>query len=92
MKVLVLMVSLILVYLQYTLWFGPSGHFAQERLRAQLAQYEAKVEVLEQGNLMLTAEVRALKRGNSALEARAREDLGLIKSDEVFYLTPEGQR
>jgi cell division protein FtsB len=33
----------------------------------------------------LRAEVRDLKQGQSAVEERARSELGLVKQDEVFY-------
>ncbi len=89
MKWLVATALLILLWLQYGLWFGQSGHFAQERMRAQLHQQEQRVEVLKQRNRILTAEVLALKQDRSVLEARARRDLGMVKRGEVFYLVPQ---
>ena len=72
--------------LQYTLWFGQSGHFAQERLRKQLAAQRERVSVIEERNRLLTAEVLALKQDHSSLEGLARRDLGMIRKGEVFYL------
>ena len=89
MKWLAIVAALVLLWLQYGLWFGQSGHFAQERMRAQLHQQQQRVAVLEQRNRILTAEVLALKQDRSALEARARRDLGMVKRGEVFYLVPE---
>lgn len=78
----------LLLVLQYTVWFGQSGFFAQKRLQAQLLEQKQRVSVIEERNFMLTAEVIALKTDERALEARAREDLGLIREGEVFYLVP----
>ena len=80
---------LVLLWLQYGLWFGPSGHFAQQRMQDQLDQQQQKVVLLRERNKILMAEVVALKEDHSVLEARARRDLGLVKPGEVFYLIPE---
>ena len=89
MKILVGICVVVLIWLQYGLWFGQSGHFALQRLQAQLDQQEQRVTVLRQRNLILTAEVVALKGDRSVLEARARRDLGMVKTGEVFYLIPD---
>jgi cell division protein FtsB len=88
MKKLVAISLLILFWLQYGLWFGQSGHFAQQRMSAQLLQSEQRVAVLRQRNSILTGEVVALKSDRSVFEARARRDLGMVKHGEVFYLIP----
>ena len=90
MKAVTIIAGLILIWLQYALWFGQSGHFAQVRLQSQLQQHQSQVEVLRQRNRILTAEVVALKQDSAALEARARRDLGMVREGEVFYLVPEG--
>ena len=77
------------LWLQYGLWFGQSGYFAQQRLADVLQQQSARVAVLKQRNKLLTAEVHAVKQGEGVVEARARRDLGLIKPGEVFYLVPD---
>ncbi len=89
MKWLVVVCIAILCWLQYGLWFGQSGYFAQQRLHSQLDQQLQKADVLRQRNKILMAEVMALKEDNSVLEARARRDLGMVKAGEIFYLIPE---
>lgn len=42
-------------------------------------------------NDALDADVRDLKTGSEAIEERARAELGMIRSDEVFFqVQPEG--
>jgi cell division protein FtsB len=38
----------------------------------------------------LAADVEDLKRGREAIEERARDELGMVASDEVFYQVVEG--
>lgn len=87
-RLLIGLTVIVLLALQYMLWFGQSGHFAQTRLQQQLHEHQQRVIAIEERNQMLTAEVVALKTDRRALESRAREDLGMIREGEVFYLVP----
>lgn len=89
MKSLVATALVIMLWLQYGLWFGQSGYFARERMHDQFQQQQQRVAVLQQRNKILLAEVVAMKGDRSVLEARARRDLGMVKSGEVFYLIPD---
>ena len=86
MRVLILILSVLLILLQHKAWFSDVGYFAAQRLRAEVDEQKRRGEVLARRNEILTAEVLALKRGVEALEARARNDLGMIKQGETFYL------
>ena len=79
---------LLILALQYKAWFSDSGFFALDDLRAQVSDVETHVEALSRDNRVLRAEVVALKEGTAAIEARAREDLGMVREDEVFFLVP----
>lgn len=83
--VLAILVMLLLA-LQYKAWFGDAGYVEAAALEAQVASQRERAEELAQRNRMLTAEVLALKAGYAAVEARARNDLGMIKQGETFYL------
>ncbi len=91
MKKLVIAAVVVLVWLQYAHWFGTSGYFQQKQLSDQLADKREKIVVLERRNQILTAQVLALAKDPKVLEARARHDLGLVKSGEVFFLVPDRQ-
>ena len=51
-------------------------------------EYEIQVKInqkLKKENGALLAEVNDLKSGTEAIEERARDDLGMIKKDEIFF-------
>ena len=87
-KFLLVAAALVILWLNLSLWFGDSGHFARERLQGQLDEQRQRVAEIQSRNVLLTAEVLALKDDERNLEARARRDLGMIKKGEVFYLLP----
>ena len=91
MRIVMFILCLLVVLLQYKAWFSDVGYVAAERLRAEVDEQRQRGELLARRNEILTAEVLALKAGVEGLEARARNDLGMIKAGETFYLIPDGQ-
>ncbi len=82
---------LLLLGLQYRLWVG-EGSFAHiARLRQQIVEQAQENTRLKSQNDRLVAEVDALRKDNQAIEAKAREELGLIKEGETFFLFVEGE-
>lgn len=73
------------VLLQYKLWFSDNGLTEYWRLKQTLQSIEQDNEHLRQRNEGVAAEIKDLKEGKEAIEERARNDLGLIKPDEIFY-------
>ena len=61
--------------------------------KALEAAYRERLE-LEKRNKMLQADVADLQQGLDSIEERARNELGLIKQDEVFFrlITPQGKK
>jgi cell division protein FtsB len=55
------------------------------RLRTEVAAQQTENEKLKERNRTLVAEVQDLKQGRTAIEERARTDLGMVRSDESFY-------
>ncbi|MEM7000432.1 MAG: septum formation initiator family protein [Pseudomonadota bacterium] len=88
MRATIGLIVVVILALQYSLWFGQSGHFAQARLQHKVDAGEQQVAQISERNRVLLAEIMALKADNQALEARARNQLGMIKRGEVFYLVP----
>lgn len=85
MKYLAVILLLLLVMLQYRLWFGDAGVREVNRLRAEIEQQKAENELLRERNRTLTAEVQDLKKGTVAIEERARTDLGMVGQSETFF-------
>ena len=80
-----MLLALLLAWLQYRFWFGPGNSGEVMMLEAQVANQERDNEGLQQRNDALAAEVKDLKEGQSAIEERARSELGMIKPGEKFY-------
>src|ERR1700722_14942733 len=74
-----------LLLLQYRLWLSSAGVPEVLRLQSAVATRQAENAHLSERNRQLAAEVRDLKQGYSALEERARSDLGMIAGNESFY-------
>jgi cell division protein FtsB len=85
MRVLTAFLIAALALLQYRLWIAEDGYREVWQLKAAVASQEGENEGLRQRNGQLKAEVKDLKQGLTALEERARHDLGMIGSGETFY-------
>ncbi|MHB1359103.1 MAG: cell division protein FtsB [Rhodocyclaceae bacterium] len=79
----------LLILLQYPLWFGKGGWLRVQELERQLAAQREVNQTLEARNAAHEAEVRDLKTGYEAIEERARHELGLVKEGEIFVRTPQ---
>lgn len=72
--------------LQVRLWVSDDGFREVSRLASLIGTQSAENARLAQRNQRLEAEVVELRKGDSAVEERARADLGLIGPQETFYL------
>ena len=85
MKALIAILIVILLLLQFKLWFGEGGFSDVARLEERVEEQIRTNEALMQRNNELEAEVEDLRERLDAVEERARNELGLIKEDEEFY-------
>jgi cell division protein FtsB len=85
MRLITLILVVLLLLLQYPLWLGRGGWLRVWDLNKQVAEQRQINDKTKERNALLDAEVRDLKQGSDAIEERARSELGLIKSDEVFF-------
>jgi cell division protein FtsB len=88
MKILAGVLGALILAIQYPLWLGKGGWLRVWEVDRQLDMQEQKNARLETRNGALAAEVKDLKQGHDAIEERARYELGMVKSDEVFFQVP----
>ena len=90
MKILITILILVLIVLQYRLWFGDGSLSEVVQLTRELELQKQKLQELESRNRILEAQVLDLQNGLDAFEEKARNDLGMIKQGETFIqLIPE---
>ena len=84
-RLIIIVLSLLLLALQYPLWLGSSSVVRVWQLRHQITKQTLENTKLRERNMALEAEVHDLKHGLQAIEERARSELGMVKPDETFY-------
>jgi cell division protein FtsB len=85
MRIVIAILILLLIVLQYRLWVGAGSLAEVNNLKHEIAELEEELVGLRERNRALQAEVKDLRSGQSAIEERARSELGMIKEGEVFY-------
>lgn len=85
MKILSLVLTILIVLLQYPLWLGKGGWFKVWEVDQHISAQHETNSKLQTRNAALDAEVRDLKQGYEAIEERARNELGMIRQDEIFF-------
>lgn len=83
---LLIILLVILGMLQLRLWTGTGSWEQIASLRRDIAIQKDHNNDLQMRNERLYGEVRSLKHDLDSIEERARNDMGLIKSGETFYL------
>jgi len=91
LRYLIALPLLLAALLQAKAWFSDVGARGARALRAELEAQQRRTAVLESRNRLLTAEVLALQDGLEVVESRARNDLGMIREGETFYLVPDAR-
>ncbi|TJZ65630.1 cell division protein FtsB [Chitiniphilus eburneus] len=85
MRILAIVLALVIALLQWPLWVGKGSWLRVWQLDQELADKKAGNDKLRERNGALSAEVQDLKTGTDAIEERARNELGMIRKDEVFF-------
>lgn len=84
-KLLALILLVLIIWLQYRIFYGENGLSKLELLTAKIEEQRQQNVQLEKQNMLLRQEVHLLRNNPEVLEEKAREHLGLVKKDEVFY-------
>ncbi len=85
MRGLIVALAVLLLLLQYSMWFGRGGVRDVAGLKDQIAAQEAENARLDARNNALLAEVMDLKQGMDAIEEIARSEMGMVRQGEVFF-------
>ena len=84
-RLVALLLIALIASLQYGLWLGKGSWLRAWEIDRKISEQQRINERLAARNAALDAEVRDLKEGLGAIEDRARNELGMIRSDEVFF-------
>jgi len=85
MKILITIIILLIIHLQYRLWWGDGSMREINAYQLRLDELKKQVQEKKERNDALYAEVLDLRKGQEAIEERARDELGMIKEGETFF-------
>jgi cell division protein FtsB len=91
-QILCAVLMVLLLALQIRLWVGDSSISYIWQLESLIEEQSFENSRLKDRNLVLEAEVKDLKSGLESIEERARNELGMIKKGESFYLLVEEEK
>ncbi len=74
----------LLVVFHAQLWFGRGSVPSVNRMTQDLDEQQKKNALAQLANSRLEAEVRDLKEGLEMVEERARQELGMVKPNEIY--------
>ena len=78
--------GLLLFVLQVMLWTGQGSVAEVVALERQIGTFAVANEELRERNRRLEVEVAELKNGLDSVEEMAREELGMVRHGETFYV------
>ena len=85
MRWLLAVLVVLLLGLQYRLWFAEGSLAERHRLQQQVEDQVRLNKELQARNAVLEREVLELQNGVSGVEQRAREELGLVREGETYF-------
>ncbi len=85
MRILAVVLACLIALLQWPLWIGKGSWLKVWQIESQVTEQKKQNNKLKMRNTALDAEVRDLKTGSDAIEERARNELGMVRAEEVFF-------
>ncbi|EGW19624.1 MAG: septum formation initiator family protein [Methylobacter sp.] len=85
MKIIIAIIILLIIHFQYRIWVGDGSVAQIDAYQQRLDDLKKQAEEKRERNEALYAEVLDLRKGQEAIEERARDELGMIKEDETFF-------
>ena len=89
MKFITLLLVLLLLIMQVNIWLTKDGYSRIVEIKELMQNQRQENDEMASRNSQLKEEIKDLKDGFSAIEEKAREDIGMIKEGEEFYLITE---
>ena len=89
MKFITLLLVLLLLIIQINIWLNRDGYSSIVEIKELIQNQQKENDEMLSRNCQLKEEIKDLKDGFSAIEEKAREDIGMIKEGEEFYLITE---
>ena len=86
MKFIALLLVFLLVMMQVNVWLTKDGYSRLAEIKELIQDQQKENNEMVSRNSQLKEEIKDLKDGYSAIEEKAREDIGMIKEGEEFYL------
>jgi cell division protein FtsB len=74
----------LLVIFQGQLWLGKGGIFSVNELEQKLQVQQVANDKARMVNEQLSAEINDLKEGLNMVEERARNELGMVRPNEIY--------
>jgi cell division protein FtsB len=85
-KPIIIALVALFAMLQANLWIGQGSIAEVVSLQRQILSYEQTNAQLRERNDLLEVEVAEFKNGLDSVEEMAREELGLVRAGETFYV------
>ncbi|MGH6610012.1 MAG: cell division protein FtsB [Burkholderiaceae bacterium] len=85
MRIVAIVITALLIAIQWPLWFGKGGWLRVWELERQLIAQRGVNGALNARNAELAAEVASLREGGEAIEERARHELNMVRDGEVLF-------
>lgn len=92
MKYIIAVIILLIIHLQYRLWVGDGSVAQVKEYQARLDVLKEKAKAKKERNEALYAEIEDLRKGQEAIEERARDEFGMIKENETFIQVIEDKK
>ena len=89
MKFIALLLVLFLVMMQVNIWLTKDGYSRVAEIKELIQDQQKENNAMVSRNSQLKEEIKDLKDGYSTIEEKAREDIGMVKEGEEFYLLTE---
>jgi cell division protein FtsB len=87
-KIIFIFFIIILVLINLQLYIGTGGYNDDKKIKNQIVQEQIVIDKLKNRNYLMEIKISGIKGSTDALEARSRNNLNMIKNDEMLIILP----